>query len=61
MFTFGPPIFYISPSTMDGLAGCAPFPEATINVRNLAMLYPQYFQSSPTPIPYNDIEVSFVG
>lgn len=31
-------------STVDGLAGRAPFPKATTNVCNLATLYPQYFQ-----------------
>lgn len=31
-------------STVDGIAGRAPFPKATSNVCNLATLYPQYFQ-----------------
>jgi TRAP transporter TAXI family solute receptor len=31
-------------STVDGVAGRAPFPKATSNVCNLATLYPQYFQ-----------------
>ena len=31
-------------STVDGLAGNAPFPKATTNVCNLATLYPQYYQ-----------------
>lgn len=31
-------------STVDGLAGRAPFPKATTNVCNLATLYPQYYQ-----------------
>ncbi len=31
-------------STVDGLAGNAPFPKATSNVCNLATLYPQYYQ-----------------
>jgi TRAP transporter TAXI family solute receptor len=31
-------------STVDGIAGNAPFPKATKNVCNLATLYPQYFQ-----------------
>ncbi len=31
-------------STVDGLAGRAPYPKATTNVCNLATLYPQYYQ-----------------
>lgn len=31
-------------STVDGLAGRAPFPKATTNVCNIATLYPQYYQ-----------------
>lgn len=31
-------------STVDGLAGRAPFEEKTVNVCNVATLYPQYFQ-----------------
>jgi TRAP transporter TAXI family solute receptor len=31
-------------STVDGLAGRAPFPKALTNVCNLATLYPQYYQ-----------------
>ena len=31
-------------STVDGLAGAAPFPKATTNVCNVATLYPQYYQ-----------------
>jgi len=31
-------------STVDGLAGTAPFPKAVTNVCNVATLYPQYYQ-----------------
>jgi TRAP transporter TAXI family solute receptor len=31
-------------STVDGIAGAAPFPKPTTNVCNIATLYPQYYQ-----------------